>query len=81
MINFLEAHWVEITAAIGALGAIVTSVINLAKTRSLTKALEAAKRRQTVIVCPKCHKESPLSEVDFKLPTGELDNNLDGVAD
>lgn len=81
LIEFLEAHWPELTAAAAALASIVTTVVNLGKTKHLEKALAAAKRRQTSIVCPHCHKESPLSEVNFKLPSGELDNNLNGVPD
>lgn len=78
---FLESHWLEISAAFASVIAVVTAVINLRKNAKLSKALESAKTRGTQVICPYCKKSAPLSEVRFILPTGELDQNLNGVPD
>lgn len=81
MIEFLNAHWPEIVAGFTAALALGTSFINLRKAGQLKKALQAANERGTQVLCPHCKKKSPLHEVKFILPSGDVDNNLNGVPD
>lgn len=78
---FLEAHWPQIVAGASAAAALLTSVINMFKTHQLKKQLDAAKQRGYQIICPRCKKTSPLSEVHFIRPDGMIDDDLDGHAD
>lgn len=43
--------------------------------------LQRAKDRDTFTICPHCHEKVALSDLDFRLPSGELDNNLNGKPD
>ena len=73
-----------ITAAssgVAAITALIVAVIQAVKAHKLEKQIEAAKQRETYIVCPHCKKKTPLSEVSFRLPDGSLDNNLNGKPD
>ena len=84
--EFLEQiNWPSLAAAITgfltAITALVVMIVNSVNNKKIKKALEDAKARQTQVVCPKCKKKSPLSEVSFVLPDGSQDNNLNGVPD
>lgn len=58
-----------------ALGFLIRSnVVNLRKIR-------AAKRQAYTIRCPHCKKETPINEVTFLMPSGKVDNNLNGIPD
>ena len=70
-----------ICGAVGAVAAIVTSVVNLVKNHRIKIALDKAKQRETYAVCPNCKKKIPLSELSFYLPDGSKDNDLNGVPD
>lgn len=70
-----------ICGAVGAVAAIVTSIVNLVKNHRIKVALDKAKQRETYAVCPKCKKKIPLSELSFYLPDGSKDNDLNGVPD
>lgn len=43
--------------------------------------LKAAQRSCYQIRCPHCKKSAPVTEVTFLLPSGKVDNNLNGIAD
>jgi len=45
------------------------------------KLLNGSKSNGYRIRCPHCKKESPIEEVSFLLPSGAVDNNLNGVPD
>lgn len=47
----------------------------------LRSRLKAAQRQGYTFKCPHCKKEMPLSDISFYLPSGELDNNLNGIPD
>ena len=86
MIEFLnEFPWTTAAAAIvsviSSISALIFSLIRAKAVKDIKKALDDAKKKDTRIVCPKCHKESSLREVHFLLPDGSLDDNLNGVAD
>lgn len=86
MIEFLkEFPWVAASGAIvsvlAGLSALVVGIINARSIRHLDNAISKARRRGTVILCPHCKKETPLSDVHFLLPDGAVDDNLNGVPD
>lgn len=58
-------------------GSGVALLLNL----QIKKRLDRAKDRETYTVCPHCSKHIPLSDLAFYLPSGELDNDLDGKKD
>lgn len=69
------------SSAVAGVTALVVAICNGVKAHKLEKQIEAAKLRETYIICPHCKKKTPLSEVDFRLPDGSLDNNLNGKPD
>lgn len=81
LLEFLAVHWPELTAGFATVVALVTTCINLKKSSKLSQALKDAQSRGTRVICPRCKKTSPLSEVRFILPDGSPDQNLDGVPD
>lgn len=68
-------------ATFGAVLAIINSIIAEVRVRKLQLQLDAAKQRETYIECPHCKKKILLSQMSFRLPSGALDNNLDGKPD
>lgn len=68
-------------SAVAAVTALVVAIVNGVRAVKLERQIEAAKQRETYIVCPHCGKKAPLSEVSFRLPDGSLDNNLNGKPD
>lgn len=71
----------SIVSVLTSLGSLVGMIVCLVKTHKANKVLKDAKSRKTQVLCPKCHKKSPIDEVHFILPDGALDNNLNGVPD
>ena len=79
----------ETIVAIGtAAASIAASVVSIVKAVSASKKaarlerlLEDAKSRETYLICPSCKRKILLSEVDFHLPSGAFDNNLNGKPD
>lgn len=81
MIEFLQNHLTDIMAIVSAMIAVVTTILSLRVTSKGLQYLNKAKERETYIVCPHCKKHVLLSEMDFHLPGGALDQNLNGVPD
>lgn len=71
----------SVAGACAAVASIVMAVRNARKTAQISKILEDAKERQTYVVCPRCKKKVTLSELQFHLPDGSLDMDLDGQPD
>lgn len=59
---------------------IIAFVVGL-NSRLVKRVLNQAKKRDTFTVCPHCHKKIMLSDMSFRLPTGEIDNDLNGKPD
>lgn len=70
-----------VSAAIGAVCGVITSIVALVKNHNTKVLLAKAKERETYTVCPRCKKRVPLSELPFFLPDGSKDNDLNGVPD
>lgn len=86
MREFLNSiDWVALVGAlvslVGGITALVVVLVNAKNTKKITTALDEAKQKSVYFVCPNCHKKIPLSEVDFHLPSGAVDNNLNGKPD
>lgn len=77
----ITAYATAAVSVIGAIGSLVAAVMSFFKSRRLARLLDDAKARETYSICPFCHKKIPLSEMDFHLPSGVVDNDLDGLAD
>lgn len=81
VIEFLQVYWPQLVSGIVAICTAVAGVIALIQTKKFSHYLDAAKQRETYIECPRCKKKIPLSEINFHLPSGEVDNNLNGRPD
>lgn len=68
-------------ALASSLVAFISGIVAYRRSWKLGKQLEAAKERETYAVCPHCGKKIHLSEMSFRLPSGALDNDLDGKPD
>lgn len=84
--NFSDPEFITLlTTSVASLAAAVVSIIkavSASKTAArASRLLDDAKKRQTYIVCPHCHKKAYLAELDFHLPSGSLDNDLNGISD
>ena len=77
--------WIAFGSAVAgiitALAGLVAGIIAIRNSKRISQALEEAKARETFTVCPNCKKKIPLSEINWHLPTGEVDNNLNGKPD
>lgn len=85
MIDFLNAYGAQIASAVTALAGAVCAIVSLVKAHrtkvACDRMIQDAQSRCTQVICPKCHKKSPLSQVTFQLPDGSTDNNLNGIPD
>lgn len=76
---------VAFSTAAASIAASIVSVIKAVsaskKAAKLEKLVQEARERETYVICPSCKKKLPLSEIDFHLPSGAIDNNLNGKAD
>lgn len=77
----VTAYATAAVSVIGAIGSLVAAIMSFFKSRRLARILDDAKERETYTVCPYCKKKIHLSEMDFHLPSGALDNDLNGEAD
>lgn len=80
-LNFIQENWSSIVNVCMGVVNGVAAIVLLIKSKSFSLYLKKAKQRETYMVCPHCKKEIPLSELSFHLPSGEVDNNLNGVPD
>lgn len=76
--SWIQSHWEIIPSTIAA---VISSVSLLLRGRSIRRALRKAKERDTYIKCPKCGCVHPLKDLDFFLPSGHKDNDLNGIPD
>lgn len=76
--SWISQHWEIIPSTIAAL---VSSIALALRGRSIRRALKKAKDRETYIKCSKCGCIHKLSDLDFFLPSGHKDNDLDGIPD
>lgn len=83
-IKILADYWpIIVSSVLSLVTTIVTGVsLSLRHKLKLTRCdLEKARLNHVYFTCPKCGKKVTLSEVTFKLPNGDVDNDLDGFPD
>lgn len=68
-------------ALVSSIVAFISGIVSYRQSSKLGKQLQVAKERETYSICPHCGKKVYLSEMSFRLPSGAVDNNLDGKAD
>ena len=68
-------------AVSSAIIAVINAIVSARRSYKLSQELDAAKERETYIECPHCSKKIRLSEMYFRLPSGALDNDLNGKPD
>ena len=84
LIAFLYQHRnliLVILASVQTLFAALGSLLMFRLTGSMKSVLKAARLRGTYTVCPHCGTEIKLGDTDFLLPSGEVDNDLNGKPD
>lgn len=81
MIDFFTSYWPEFVSGTIAIAGAVVGIINAVNAHKFKKYLDDAKKRETYTVCPYCKKKIPISELHFHLPTGQLDDDLNGLPD
>lgn len=70
-----------LTAVISPFCVLMISRSQKAKIKLLEKELSHAKEKECYTVCPHCQKDIRFSDLTFYLPSGDIDNNLNGIAD
>lgn len=80
-VSFLQRHHAELVSVFVALVSVLVGVSSIVTAKVTSNAIKKAKSRGTFTICPHCHKAIPLSDLDFRLPDGSIDNNLNGVPD
>lgn len=68
-------------AVSSAIISVINAIVSARRSYKLSQELDAAKERETYIECPHCGKKIHLSEMSFRLPSGALDNDLNGKPD
>lgn len=77
---WFNENWKLIATFIASLVLIVSTVFGIVFSKQLSKRVKAA-RKVTFTKCPHCGEMFRLSDADFLLPSGDVDNDLDGVPD
>ena len=83
-IKILADYWpIIVSSVLSLVTTIVTGVsLSLRHKLKLTRCdLEKARFNHVYFTCPKCGKKVNLNEITFHLPSGEFDNDLDGLPD
>lgn len=80
-IQFIRNHHQEIVSLLVVISSIIVATFSIVSAKITSAAIKKAKSRGTFTVCPHCHKAIPLSDLDFRLPDGSIDNDLNGVPD
>lgn len=83
MKEFLINNWETILTIVAGLLTAMATLLGITNHRinKIRKLMKQSDGNGYRIVCPHCHKESPIEQVTFKLPSGALDNNLNGIPD
>lgn len=68
-------------SALGSVAAAITGLVSFLKARKYSRYVEEARKRQVWCSCPHCKKTIYLDQLKFRLPTGEIDDNLNGIPD
>lgn len=83
-IKLLADYWpIIVSSVLSLVTTIVTGVsLSLRHKLKITRCdLEKARMNHVYFTCPKCGKKVTLNEVTFHLPSGDVDDDLDGLPD
>lgn len=80
VINFITTNWKFFAIVIAGFFMLVFTVFGIIVSRLVSRRVTKA-RSVTFTKCPHCGEMFTLSECDFILPSGEVDNDLNGVPD
>lgn len=81
ILQILKEYAGVIAAGLAFVADVVIAFVVGFNSRLVKRVLNQAKKRETFTVCPHCHKKIMLSDISFRLPTGEIDNDLNGKPD
>lgn len=83
-IKILADYWpIIVSSVLSLVTTVVTGVsLSLRHKLKLTRCdLEKARMNHVYFNCPRCGKKVNLNEITFHLPSGDVDNDLDGLPD
>lgn len=80
-LSFLKEYSHVLAAGFALVADLVIGSVVMFHSRLVKRALTKAKERDTYTICPHCHRQIKLSQIDFRLPSGDKDNDLDGKPD
>lgn len=60
---------------------LLTRKTEKAKIKMLEEQLDKARSNDIYCECPHCHSKIDLCDLNFYLPSGKIDNNLNGIPD
>lgn len=79
--EFLTALATSLASIAAAIVSVIKAVQAAKRAEKARQLLADAKARSTYSVCPECGKKIYLSDLAFHLPSGLVDNDLNGVPD
>lgn len=79
-LNWFNENWKLVASSLAALVLVVSTTFGIVFSRQLSKRVKEA-RKFTFTKCPHCGGMFRLSDADFILPSGEVDNDLNGIPD
>lgn len=79
--EFLTAFATAAASIAAAIVSVIKAIQAAKRAEKAQKLLDDAKSRSTYSICPECGKKIYLSDLQFHLPSGAFDNDLDGVPD
>lgn len=79
-LTWFNENWKLVATSIAALVLTVSTVFGIVFSKQLSKRVTVA-RKVTFTKCPHCGELFRLSDADFILPNGKVDNDLNGIPD
>lgn len=79
-LNWFNEYWKLVATSLAALVLMVSTVFGIVFSKQLSKRVTVA-RKVTFTKCPHCGQLFRLSDADFLLPNGKVDNDLNGLPD
>ena len=79
--EFFANYWKELIAVLSATLSAIGVGYAILKGHAVKRAVKEAQKRKTYSICPHCKQAIDLAEMDFFLPGGHKDNNLNGIPD
>lgn len=81
LLQILKEYGPVIAGVLALVADILIGSIVLFHSRIVKRAISKAIDRNEFTICPYCHEKIHLKDVVFRLPTGQIDQNLNGKPD